>query len=117
LSHFFQSSAGNEAPDLGVYGHCPLVRFGELLMNTLRYYVIEDEGGWIIQTGGENSDPFASRQDAVHAATALARLDLRLGRDAEIVVLGDDNMFHLEWEANGHMRTESFFPSTEFAAH
>jgi hypothetical protein len=86
-------------------------------MATLRYYVIEDEGGWTIQSGGENSDPFATRQDAVHAATALARLDQRLGRDTEIVVLGDDNMFHLQWESNGHRRTHSLFPSTEFAEH
>lgn len=86
-------------------------------MNTLRYYVIEDEGGWTIQSGGENSDSFSTRQDAVHAATALARLDQRLGHHAEIVVLGDDNMFHLQWESNGRRRTESFFPSAEFVEH
>jgi hypothetical protein len=84
-------------------------------MDTLRYYVIEEDSGWTIQSGGENSDPFKSRKDAVHAASALARLDMRRGRRAEIVVLGDDNMFHLQWEANGRLRTQSLFPSAEFA--
>ncbi len=84
-------------------------------MDTLRYYVMEDGFGWTIQSGGENSDAFATRKEAVQAAAGLAGLDRRRGRSAEIVVLGDDNMFHLHWEANGRLRTESFFPSAEFA--
>lgn len=67
-------------------------------MSRSRYYVVFD-GAWRIQCGGENSDPYARRRDAFKDAVALAHLDRRNGREADVVVQCQDNVFRAEWDS------------------
>jgi len=53
-----------------------------------RYYVVYD-GAWKIQCDGENSEPYERKSDAFKAAVALAHLDTRNGREADVIVQWD----------------------------
>jgi hypothetical protein len=66
-------------------------------MNCHHYYVIQNGYGWAIQCEGENSDPFATRAEALRRALDLVHLDDRCGRAADVVVLDDDNRFRRLW--------------------
>ena len=68
-------------------------------MDRCHYYVIYDDGGWRIQCDGENSDLYPHRRDAFRDAVALAHLDDRLGRQAEVFVQGDDLMLRPQWDS------------------
>jgi hypothetical protein len=60
------------------------------------YYVVFD-GAWMIQCDGENSEPYRRKRDAFKDAVALAHLDVRNGREADVIVQRKDRMFHPEW--------------------
>ena len=64
-----------------------------------RYYVVYD-GAWKIQCDGENSEPYGRRGDAFKDAVALAHLDGRNGRLADVVVQGDGHLFRSEWDSS-----------------
>ena len=49
------------------------------------YYVVYD-GEWKIQCDGENSEPYPRRSDAFKDAVGLAHLDVRNGRDVDVIV-------------------------------
>ena len=57
-------------------------------MSKSRYYVVYD-GAWKIQCDGENSEPYRHKRDAFKDAVALAHLDVRNGRDADVIVQCD----------------------------
>lgn len=63
-----------------------------------RYYVVYD-GAWKIQCDGENSEPYRRKRDAFKDAVALAHLDVRNGREADVVVQGDDDLFRPQWDS------------------
>ena len=54
------------------------------------YYVVYD-GDWKIQCDGENSEPYPRRNDAFRDAVALAHLDVRNGREADVIVQSEDD--------------------------
>ena len=60
------------------------------------YYVVFDSDGWKIQCDGENSEPYATKVEAFRDAVALAHLDDRNGREANVIVQFDDT-FRPEW--------------------
>jgi hypothetical protein len=62
------------------------------------YYVVYD-GEWKIQCDGENSEPYPRRSDAFKDAVALAHLDVRSGREADVIVQCEDDMFRPEWDS------------------
>lgn len=64
------------------------------------YYVMFDGGAWTIQCDGENSEPYPRRRDAFKAAVALAHLDDANGREATVIVQGEDAMFRPAWESS-----------------
>jgi hypothetical protein len=66
-------------------------------MERSRYFVVYDGNGWTIQCHGENSEPYPHRQDAFRDAVALAHLDGRRGRGADVIVQCDDDLFRPEW--------------------
>jgi hypothetical protein len=68
-------------------------------MERCRYYVVFDDGAWRIQCDGENSEPYSQRRDAFMDAVALAHLDDRNGRPADVIVQCDDRMFRAEWDS------------------
>jgi hypothetical protein len=62
------------------------------------YYVVYD-GAWKIQCDGENSEPYRRKRDAFKDAVALAHLDVRNGREAHVIVQGEDDMFRPQWDS------------------
>jgi hypothetical protein len=72
---------------------------GEGRMDRHHYYVMQDRAGWRIQSDGENSEPFATKRDAVRGAVDLAHLDERNGRPARVVVQGEDHLFRPGWNS------------------
>jgi hypothetical protein len=68
-------------------------------MNLHQYYVMHDGSGWRIQSDGENSEAFLTRQEAIRNAVALAHLDDLNGRQAQVVAQGDDAMFRPQWRS------------------
>ena len=69
-------------------------------MGRAHYYVMFDGGAWKIQCDGENSEPYPRKRDAFRDAVALAHLDDGNGRDAAVIVQGDDAMFRSAWESS-----------------
>ncbi|HWV40493.1 DUF2188 domain-containing protein [Pseudorhodoplanes sp.] len=67
--------------------------------NRSRYYVVYD-GAWKIQCDGENSEPYERRNDAFRDAVALAHLDSRNGREADVVVQCEDDRFQPKWASS-----------------
>ena len=65
--------------------------------NKSHYYVVFD-GAWKIQCDGENSEPYQHKRDAFMDAVALAHLDGRNGREADVIVQRDD-VFSPEWDS------------------
>jgi hypothetical protein len=63
------------------------------------YYVVYD-GAWMIQCDGENSEPYPDRSDAFRDAVALAHLDTRNGRAADVIVQTDDHLFRPAWDSS-----------------
>jgi len=63
-----------------------------------RYYVVYD-GAWMIQCDGENSEPYQHRNDAFRDAVALAHLDVRNGRMADVIVQSEDDLFQHGWDS------------------
>ena len=51
------------------------------------------DGEWKIQCDGENSEPYRRRSDAFKDAVALAHLDVRNGREADVIVQCEDDLF------------------------
>ena len=67
-------------------------------MSKSRYYVVYD-GAWKIQCDGENSEPYRHKRDAFKDAVALAHLDVRSGRNADVIVQCDDDTFRPQWDS------------------
>ena len=67
-------------------------------MDRSHYYVMFDGGAWKIQCDGENSEPYARRGDAFKDAVALAHLDETNGREAAVIVQGQDG-FRPVWDS------------------
>jgi hypothetical protein len=68
------------------------------MTNRAHYYVVYD-GEWKIQCDGENSEPYRRRSDAFKDAVALAHLDERNGREAEVIVQ-TDTVFRPAWDSS-----------------
>ena len=70
-------------------------------MDLHQYYVMHDGVGWRIQSDGENSEAFLSRQEAIRNAVALAHLDDSCGRTARVVAqVEEDSIFRPEWDSS-----------------
>ncbi len=68
-------------------------------MERCHYYVMFDDGAWKIQCDGENSEPYPRKAHALKDAGALAHLDDRNGRPADVIAQCDDRMFRPEWNS------------------
>jgi hypothetical protein len=63
------------------------------------YYVVYD-GAWKIQCDGENSEPYQRRHEALRDAVGLAHLDVRNGRDVEVIVQDENDSFRPQWDSS-----------------
>ena len=66
------------------------------MTNRAHSYVVYD-GEWKIQCDGENSEPYPRRSDAFRDAVALAHLNVRNGREADVIIQCEGDLFRLEW--------------------
>jgi|SwirhisoilCB1_FD_contig_101_166303_length_786_multi_2_in_0_out_0_1 hypothetical protein len=64
-----------------------------------RYFVVYD-GAWKIQCEGENSEPYQRRSDAFRDAVGLAHLDVRNGREADVIVQCEGDLFRPQWDSS-----------------
>jgi hypothetical protein len=63
-----------------------------------RYYVVYD-GEWRIQCDGHNSEPYNHKHEAFRDAVGLAHLDVRNGREADVIVQHEDDLFRQAWDS------------------
>lgn len=68
-------------------------------MERHHYYVLHDGAGWMIQSDGENSEPFPTQSEAIRGAVDLAHLDELNGRLAEVIIQRDDASFEPGWRS------------------
>ena len=68
------------------------------MANRAHYYVVYD-GAWKIQCDGENSEPYQRRSEAFKDAVALAHLDVRSGREADVIVQDENDLFRPQWDS------------------
>lgn len=66
-------------------------------MPPAQYFVVNHEGEWKIKSGYRHSLAYPSKSDAIDAAIELAERDGQAGRDAEVLVQGEDRLFQTEW--------------------
>jgi hypothetical protein len=69
-------------------------------MGRSHYFVMFDGEAWKIQCDGENSDPYPHKRDAFRDAVALAHLDDKNGRPADVIVQCENEMFRPEWDSS-----------------
>ena len=69
-------------------------------MGTSHYFVLYEDGAWKIQCDGENSEPYADKHQAFKDAVGLAHLDDRNGREAQVIVQCEDDLFRPEWDSS-----------------
>jgi hypothetical protein len=62
-----------------------------------RYFVVYDGSAWAIQCDGVNSEAYSRRVDAFRDAVALAHLDEQNGREADVIVQSEGDIFRAEW--------------------
>jgi hypothetical protein len=62
-----------------------------------RYFVVLHDGQWKISYGEKHGGPYASQRAAITAAIARARMAAKKGRQAQVMVQGENNSFREEW--------------------
>jgi hypothetical protein len=55
------------------------------------------EGEWKIRVGYRYTRPYASKREALRAAIDFAERDGQAGRDAQVLIQGEDRMFRAAW--------------------
>jgi hypothetical protein len=66
-------------------------------MPNAQYFVLNHHGEWKIKVGYQFTGPFGSKIHAVFAAIDYAEKDGQAGRDAEVLVQGEDRICRVEW--------------------
>jgi hypothetical protein len=66
-------------------------------MARAQYFVTHRHGEWKIRAGYRYSAPYPSKAEALRAAIDFAERDGQAGRDAEVLVQGNDRLFQPVW--------------------
>ena len=66
-------------------------------MPRAQYVVAKQEGEWKITFGGKQFGPYTTEKAAIRAAVDAAHGTGKLGYDAQVVSLGEDNKRRTEW--------------------
>lgn len=85
----------------------------ERVMSRCRYYVIYDGSAWTIQCDGVNSEAYSRRVDAFRDAVALAHLDERNGREADVIVQDEGDSFRAEWVSSKNTYPPPLVPDSQ----
>jgi hypothetical protein len=66
-------------------------------MSQAQYFVVRDGGHWRIKAGYRHTGSFDSKSQAMCAAIDYAEKDGQTGREAQVLVEGEDRRFSVEW--------------------
>jgi len=66
-------------------------------MHKAQYFVVKHHGEWKIKVGYRTTGPYADRRQAISAAIDFAEKDGMAGRDAQVLVQGEDRHFRMAW--------------------
>jgi hypothetical protein len=66
-------------------------------MPKAQYFVLNHQGEWKIKAGYRFIGPFGSRAHALCAAIDYAEKDGQAGRDAQVLVEGEDRIYRIKW--------------------
>ena len=69
----------------------------EARMARLRYFVVIQQGQWMISCDGTHHGPYRTQADAIRAAVDTAHRNGNAGHDAQVLVQGMNNQFRTEW--------------------
>jgi hypothetical protein len=61
------------------------------------YFVVNHENEWKIRFNGEHSKPFRSQAEAIKAAVQRAKASSGGGKNAQVLVQGENHSFRTEW--------------------
>jgi hypothetical protein len=62
-----------------------------------QYFVLRQPDGWKIKAGYRTTGSFPTKSHALHAAIDLAQKDGMAGRDAQVLLQGEDRTFRTAW--------------------
>jgi Uncharacterized protein conserved in bacteria (DUF2188) len=66
-------------------------------MARAQYFVTQRKGEWKIRAGYRYSGPYPTRGEALRVAIDFAARDGQAGREAEVLMQGEDRMFRPAW--------------------
>ena len=66
-------------------------------MPRAQYFVTKRNGEWKIRAGYRHSDPYPTKREALQAAIDFAERDGQAGREAQVLVQGEDRLFRPAW--------------------
>lgn len=66
-------------------------------MARTQYVVVQHQGEWKISLNGEHHGPYATQKLAIRAAVDAAHKEGQAGRDAQVLIQGQNNQFRTEW--------------------
>jgi hypothetical protein len=62
-----------------------------------QYFVTQRKGEWKIRAGYRYSGPYPSQGEALRVAIDFAERDGQAGREAQVLVQGEDRLFRPAW--------------------
>jgi len=66
-------------------------------MARVQYVVVKHEGQWKITFNGKRYGPYSTQKLAIKAAVDAAHTTGSKGKDAQVLIQGEDNQFRTEW--------------------
>jgi hypothetical protein len=66
-------------------------------MARTQYFVTLHENQWKIVLDGKHHGPYPTQKQAIRAAVDAAHTEGKAGRDAQVLVQGEDHQFRTEW--------------------
>jgi hypothetical protein len=70
---------------------------GKIMMRRAQYFVTKRNGEWKIRAGYRYSGPYPSKGEALRVAIDFAERDGQAGREAQVLVQGEDRLFRPAW--------------------
>ena len=69
----------------------------KIAMPRAQYFVTKRNGEWKIRAGYRYSGPYPAKREALQAAIDFAERDGQAGREAQVLVQGEDRLFRPAW--------------------
>jgi hypothetical protein len=66
-------------------------------MSRAQYFVVNYQGSWKISFNDKHYGPYATQRDAIRVAVDAAHQTGKNGKDAQVLIQGENNQFRTEW--------------------